>query len=202
MGVSNNISIRKVLGKSWTFFPVIALFCIVCQPDSARAQQVTAKTILQLSADYDLAVEKCELEEPCGYFLNQAIVNKQSGPWPVVGTYVIARDFWYHVEDSEEGPNYILDKIIVDTKRSNRQEQEEYFFDASGKLIHYSFYMGSEGETAQDIHFFFDDGKMIDYQETIADEEKEYQRWKKESVAAVVKDANRMKGIFSQMMKE
>jgi hypothetical protein len=186
-----------------TMIPMILLLVAVGNPIALNAQkQVTAKTILKLSEDFDLAVEKCELEEPCGYFLNEEVINKQSGPWPVVGTYRIARNFWYHAKDSEQDAVYVLGKILVETKRSNRQENEEYLFDEAGKLVHYSFYMGSEGEVAQDIHFFFDGGKLIDYTENVSEEEKEYQRWKKEGVAGVVEDANHMKGIFRQMIKE
>lgn len=200
---SNKNSSHKRNLKGLFMLPLFAFLLLAGLPNQVVAQkQPTAKTIKKLSEDFDLKVEKCELEEPCGYFLNHVVINKQSGPWPVVGTYVITRDFWYHVEKTEQGSNYILDKIVVDARRSNRQEQEEYLFDENGKLVHYSFYMGSEGEVAQDIQFFFHLGKMIDYQETIAEEEKGYQRWKKESVANVVKDANRMKGSFAQMMKE
>lgn len=176
---------------------------VSCSPQLAVAQaQGSPEAIEALSAQYDAAIANCLDEEPCGYLLNQVTLNPRNHPWPVVGVYVSTRNFWYHAAQTEEGSNYKLDKVIIETRRSNRLEKEEYFFDDGGQLLSYTFFMGTAGEAAQDLKFFFDGSSLRAYRESVAEAEKEYQRWKKADAAAILKQAKALREQFASMMVE
>lgn len=178
---------------------------ISCSPQLAQAQaQVKNRPedIEALSEKYNVAIANCVDEEPCGYFLNQVTLNQRSHPWPVVGVYVSTRNFWYRAEQTEEGSQYTLGKVIIETRRSNRLEKEEYFFDDKGQLLYYAFKMGEQGEDFQDLQFFFDQNVLLAFRESVSEGEKAYQRWNKGDAAVIVKQAQAMRAQFAGMMVE
>jgi hypothetical protein len=176
---------------------------VSCSPQLAQAQSNDrAKDIEALSEKYNVAISNCLDEEPCGYFLNQVTLNQRNHPWPVVGTYVSTRNFWYHAAHTEEGDRYTLDKVIIETRSSNRREKEEFFFDEVGRLLCYSFYMGEEGEAAQDLKFFFNGSSLLAYREAASEAEKAYQRWKKGDAAVILKQGKAFQEQFAILMAE
>jgi hypothetical protein len=184
---------------------LFSLGLVSCSPQLAQAQaqaKGSPEDIEALSEKYNVAISNCLDGEPCGYFLNQVTLNPRNHPWPVVGTYVSTRNFWYHAAHTEEGDQYTLDKVIIETRRSNRLEKEEFFFDQGGQLRSYSFRMGEEGEAAQDLRFFFDGNSLLAYREAVAEEEKAYQRWKKEDATTILNQGKAMQAQFAGMMAE
>jgi hypothetical protein len=189
-------------GYGMLLIPLMALLLVACSPHVVKGQpEERPSDIEALSEKYDLAISQCEDGEPCGYLRNRVTLNQRSHPWPVVGIYVSTRDFWYHAEQTEEGAEYILDKVIIETERSARQEFEEYFFSDEGQLISYTFRMGEEAAPEQDLRFFFSGGKLLDYRESVVEEEKDYQQWKKGDAATILKNAAKMRAFFAGMME-
>lgn len=187
---------------------LIALYAwllVSCSPHLVQAQappKNRPEEIEALSAKFNAAIANCADEEPCGYMLNQVTLNQRSHPWPVVGVFVSARNFWYHAEHTEEDDRYILDKVIIETRRSNRLEKEAYFFDAKGQLLSYSFLQGEEGAADQDLRFFFDGASLLAFREKVVEAEKDYQQWTKGDAPVILKQAKALQAQFAAMMAE
>ena len=66
------------------------------------------------------------------------VINRNNGSFPAVGVYNSTIKFYYTYGDREINPYPDrLCKIGVETYRAALQENSEYFFDISGKLIFY-----------------------------------------------------------------
>ena len=195
----NAFGIRFGLGLLVLYSWVLAS----CSPQLAQAQAPNRpEDIEALSAKFDAAIANCADAEPCGYLLNQVTLNQRSHPWPVVGIYVSTRNFRHHVVHEEEDDRYILDKVIIETRRSNRLEKEAYFFDAKGQLLSYSFLQGEEGAADQDLRFFFDGTSLLAFREKVVEAEKDYQQWTKDDAAVILKHAKALQAQFAAMMAE
>lgn len=178
---------------------------VSCSPQLVQAQaqaKGSAEAIEALSEKFNMAIANCLDEEPCGFLLNQVTLNQRNHPWPVVGIYVSTRNFWYHSTETEEGHQHRLDKVIIETRRSNRLEKEEFFFNDQGQLLSYSFRLGEEGESTQDLRFFFDGNSLLAYREAVSEAEKEYQRWKKDDATTILTQGKAMRAQFAGMMVE
>ena len=186
---------RQVSGLLLIVLLVIGYGC-----SSAVAQD--GPEVKKIRAEYSEvtnAIAKCgegSDENLCGYYLNTMNVNRYGGPWAAVGIYQSTQDFWYAFADGEEGQEMHLRKVNVKTLRSSRQENEEFLFDENGQLMFYYFKLTNAESVGQELRFYFDKGKLVDYKEKIADEEKEYQRYTKADFAAVLKDAKRYATLF------
>lgn len=179
---------------------LILLLMIGSGCSSAVAQDgPEVKKIRAAYGEVNNAIAKCgegDEENLCGYYLNTMNVNRNGGPWAAVGIYQSTQDFWYQFADGEEGQEMHLRKVNVKTLRSSRAENEEFLFDEKGQLMFYYFKMTNGEVLGQELRFYFDKGKLVDYKEKVVEDEKEYQRYTKADFAAVLKDAKRYATLF------
>jgi hypothetical protein len=184
---------------------VCGLICILCFGAVWGQENAAVLKVRSLYNEVNTAISNCNAapEEPCGYYVNTLTRNRQGQPWAAVGNYTGTSDFWYQggSAEGENGPNYILRKINVETTRSARQESEEYLFDAAGKLIFYYFKLaGIEDEGAQEFRFYFERGKLIHYTEKLYAAEEPYRQYQKSDATKVLQQADKMVEWFQESL--
>ena len=176
--------------------PILGLVILSFANTPIQAQLSTPAEIDRHHQELNQVLEKCSEEEPCGYYLNQVVHNAKSDPWPAVGIFRSFTNFWWEADETEEGRMSKLAKIKIVTERSARIEQETFLFDDQQTLVYYRFKMGEAGEVGQDITFYFSNQKVIDYRESVSDEEKDYQQWTREDASRIREMAKRLKELF------
>jgi hypothetical protein len=181
--------------SQWRRYPM--LFAIGALLFAASIQAQGVPQIRAVYQEVQAAIALCNETpgEPCGWFVNTLLFNKQSQPWPVVGILESEQDFWYN--DDAEGDKYHLRKVNIKTSRSNRTENEEYLWGENGELLFYFFQLSTPDEpSAQEFRFYFAKGKLVDYAEKVSEAEKDYQQWKKDDAGLVQKAAEKLNELF------
>jgi hypothetical protein len=193
------LSIKKrIAGSFAACFFLLSVGCAELHAQNAQILEIDATHKAMLTVD-----ERCgdEVSDFCGYYVNRIQVNGYGGPWADVGSYGSTQQFWYEFVDGEEGPERILRYIEIETRRSTRQETEEYLYDAAGQLQYYEFVLMIEGMPQQQNKYYLEGDQLLKYNEQVQPEEVEFQKYHKSDVAQVRKDADDLVAVFKSSFR-
>jgi hypothetical protein len=191
----------SLLRRSATFALLLFLgMARAMAQDSPQVQQIR-----EMYIEVNEGVAKCgnteENEGFCEYYLNTVNVNHFGKAWPAVGIYQSTQDFWGQMVELGDGPEMILRKVKILTTRSNRHETEEFLFDTGGELCFYFFKLEHDAAVGQELRFYFTNGKLVDYKEKIAPDEKEYQQYKRADFTVVKASAEKLVAAYQASIR-